>query len=481
MDGGKADFVYEFNGWRGRAESLDILRKSTSDEPEFRKYLWPVTVSHQPIGRDRRDPLQPRFFLTDVDLELKASDGNEAKLSVVETIVPVGVRQSVFAFDLDTIVYAEHGAGVGTRAERVVRVVDDGGRPLAFRHKANEVLVELPEPAEPDRPVKLHFEIEGDFLVRPGGDSFWELGVWSWFPLPELGGQFYTFHALIRVKKPFVPFAPGVTVRRAVEGDDNVLETRVDKPIQFAVILAGKYEVAEEVRSGVTIRVATYAMSNPRGVKQLTNLAQTVIEYYQEFLGPFPFPEFNIIEINDYGFGQAPPGTMFITSEAFNPLLGNMNQLFSQGINERFAHEIAHQYWGHVVKMPSHEEQWLTEAFAEYCAAIFLKTHRDPSVYKTLEKHWKRRADFANEVAPIALANQIYGTLPFLVLFQIGFLYTGLLSNRAANAALQIHGGYGYMEEYAISRLYRDQKILEIGEGTNEVQRMVIARNLGLP
>ena len=59
-------------------------------------------------------------------------------------------------------------------------------------------------------------------------------------------------------------------------------------------------------------------------------------------------------------------------------------------------------------------------------------------------------------------------------------LYTGLLSNRAVNAALQIHGGYGFMEEFAISRLYRDQKILEIGEGTNEVQRMVIAKYLGL-
>jgi alkylation response protein AidB-like acyl-CoA dehydrogenase len=58
-------------------------------------------------------------------------------------------------------------------------------------------------------------------------------------------------------------------------------------------------------------------------------------------------------------------------------------------------------------------------------------------------------------------------------------LYTGELSHRAANAALQTHGGYGFMDEYAISRLYRDQKILEIGEGTNEVQRMVIAKHLG--
>jgi len=59
-------------------------------------------------------------------------------------------------------------------------------------------------------------------------------------------------------------------------------------------------------------------------------------------------------------------------------------------------------------------------------------------------------------------------------------LYTGELSGRVAGVALQLHGGAGFMEESAISRLYRDQKVLEIGEGTNEVQRMVIARLLGL-
>jgi short-chain 2-methylacyl-CoA dehydrogenase len=69
---------------------------------------------------------------------------------------------------------------------------------------------------------------------------------------------------------------------------------------------------------------------------------------------------------------------------------------------------------------------------------------------------------------------------PFALAAAQAKLFTGELSHRAVNAALQIHGGYGFMEESAIARLYRDQKILEIGEGTNEVQRMVIARNLGL-
>jgi short/branched chain acyl-CoA dehydrogenase len=68
---------------------------------------------------------------------------------------------------------------------------------------------------------------------------------------------------------------------------------------------------------------------------------------------------------------------------------------------------------------------------------------------------------------------------PFAQAAAMAKLYTGELAHRVANHALQIHGGYGFMDEYAISRFYRDQKVLEIGEGTNEVQRLVIARHLG--
>jgi short/branched chain acyl-CoA dehydrogenase len=59
-------------------------------------------------------------------------------------------------------------------------------------------------------------------------------------------------------------------------------------------------------------------------------------------------------------------------------------------------------------------------------------------------------------------------------------LYSGEISRKVVNEALQIHGGYGFMDEYPVSRMYRDQKINEIGEGTNEVQRLVIARLMGL-
>ncbi|MFL5821148.1 MAG: acyl-CoA dehydrogenase family protein [Solirubrobacteraceae bacterium] len=58
-------------------------------------------------------------------------------------------------------------------------------------------------------------------------------------------------------------------------------------------------------------------------------------------------------------------------------------------------------------------------------------------------------------------------------------LKTGRLAVRAAEEAVQIHGGYGYIEEYPVCRFYRDAKILTIGEGTDEVQQIVIARALG--
>jgi butyryl-CoA dehydrogenase len=60
-------------------------------------------------------------------------------------------------------------------------------------------------------------------------------------------------------------------------------------------------------------------------------------------------------------------------------------------------------------------------------------------------------------------------------------LYTTEAAVTATRMATQVHGGYGFMDETPVSRFYRDAKILEIGEGTSEIQRLVISRSLGLP
>src|SRR6185436_19207533 len=119
-----------------------------------------------------------------------------------------------------------------------------------------------------------------------------------------------------------VPIAPGNTIARREEGDYNVVENVIDKPVQFTMIQAGKYNMSETKHGDRIIRVSTYGLSNARASKQLTDLAFGFIDYYEFFLGPFPWKEFNIIQVNTYGYGQAPPATMFITNEAFDSTFG---------------------------------------------------------------------------------------------------------------------------------------------------------------
>ena len=57
-------------------------------------------------------------------------------------------------------------------------------------------------------------------------------------------------------------------------------------------------------------------------------------------------------------------------------------------------------------------------------------------------------------------------------------LYASEMAMRVTTEAIQIHGGYGYIKEYDVERFFRDAKILEIGEGTSEIQRIIISREI---
>ncbi|MGW2344018.1 acyl-CoA dehydrogenase family protein [Streptomyces sp. NPDC001661] len=77
-------------------------------------------------------------------------------------------------------------------------------------------------------------------------------------------------------------------------------------------------------------------------------------------------------------------------------------------------------------------------------------------------------------------ASRLVSGEPFKKEAALAKLYSSTVAVDNAREATQIHGGYGFMNEYPVARMWRDSKILEIGEGTSEVQRMLIARELGL-
>jgi alkylation response protein AidB-like acyl-CoA dehydrogenase len=106
---------------------------------------------------------------------------------------------------------------------------------------------------------------------------------------------------------------------------------------------------------------------------------------------------------------------------------------------------------------------------------------------KTLSEFQITQFKLADMAMKIELArNMVYKAAwlkdqgrPFTKEASMAKLYASEISMEVADEAIQIHGGYGYMKEYEVERYMRDAKLLEIGEGTSEVQRMVIAKQIG--
>lgn len=404
INGKHEGFQYLYDPVQEDREGLGLVRVRHTTTYEFLEY---TPLSSIPIGWSERAFHAPPFSLAHVDLDLRASSGDGVEYMVTETLVANRDGFKAVALELRSRFLDWNGAGkTQARHLQVVKVENEAGQALQFHHADDQIVVILPKAMRLGERVKLRFSLKGDILIHRRKDEYWELGVTSWFPQPALGGQYYTMAATIRVPEPYVPLASGSTVSRTKENGMNVLRVKLDKPTQFFTVMGGNYKLFEKTKGNRTIRVATYAMENSRS-ETMASLAEKIIEFYETILGPFPYPEFTIIQKNEYGHGQAPPGMMLITNEAFSPTMGLINQFFSQGVNHRFAHEIAHQYWAHHIKMGSDEEQWITESFAEFCSALVIRVAKGDAWYHGMAREWRSRAEESAPFCTIPLVNRL--------------------------------------------------------------------------
>ena len=393
-------------------ETLQVLLRPSTRVGRFSDLIYPVPLSTQAIGRGNRSNPPVRALLTAVDVDLTGNMKEEATLVVTETIVPQKTPLKAIRFGLWKSLFMDMASR--DRHLNLRSITDEGGRKLSFDHTdSDDLIVGLAEPAPAGRPLKLRFEIDGNFLYRQDKTNYWELGISPWFPWLRMHEHAFTFHSVIKVEKPFTVFASGKNVRRQEEGNHNVIETIVDKPVSYIAILAGKYQYSEEVRKGVMIRVASFISKNEQAYKRIRDVAEATIDYYPFFLGPFPFDEITVIEKDTDGtfaYGQAPVGIVFITSEAFKPLNREVNHLVG-GVNSRFAHEMAHMYFGSAVRRASSEDQWLDESFADYAAALFRKAGKKGAAeFEEEFVAWKSAARDAAGHTSIPMANRLRNT-----------------------------------------------------------------------
>lgn len=407
VDGGRADLRLTvdpvIDGEEHLASVIDMSRYTTLLRGE--KTLHRLAV--QPVDREWWERVPAVATAVHEEISVENTEGRWVEVTTRTTVRAERSGVSLWVADL---------ADFTTDGEEILPIevasVQVDGEPAAWVHHGGELLVALGRTLAGGDTAVVEVSNAGELAIRPNKDSYWYLRTWPWYPQPPLDAEMASLEIEVRSPDPFVPFASGDTVERRRENGVHVLRTRTDKPVQFPVVAAGKYHVFTETFEGTACTVATYAFGKERPAKVLQDLFFSAADTFEAFFGvPYPFAEVSVVEVNSWGWGQAPPGIIFITQEAYNPISDTVSRFYSQGVNARFVHEVAHTWWAHVIKMPTYEEQWLTESFADYAAALAMQAmqegKRGEREFKTTLREWRANAQDVGAGGSIYLANHL--------------------------------------------------------------------------
>lgn len=459
---GKDDFLLSVDPLVERQEWLgQIARIPRADSVLDAGRHYTREVAAQPIGRDWWQTAPAALVTVHQGLQIDNDQKPEKRHVTVTSasrVQATGAPAGVWTVSLSDRVTDDYNRAFPVR----VSTVEVNGKPADYLFRNGNLLVALDPPLAKDQTAEIRVVHDGDYAIRYGGDNFWSLGTWSWFPTPPLNAWLATHELEVRVPEPLSVFASGTTVAKESRDGYTVVRTRLDQPMQWPVIAAGKYFAYQQRQDDVEISVASYARPAEKSVKRLANNFFAARECYQNlFKVPFPFSEVEVVEVNTWGFGQAPPGVIFITQEAFNSTLEDNDRLFSRGVNGRYIHEIAHSYWPHVAKMNAPEENWTSESFADYTAAVCLdalaKGRGDFSLKSSIAE-WKGRTQDLADGTSLYLANHHASTDFFDAIEYQNLLYAkGPLVLHALRLELQRQAGSeakGDQQFWALLRAY---------------------------
>lgn len=300
-------------------------------------------------------------------------------------------------------------------ALRVTRVALDG-KDVAFiqesRKEDGSFYVILPSPVQKDEKHQLTFEYEGNKVVeKAGGGTFYVRARDSWYPNPNAFGEHSTFDLTFKVPKRYTLVSVGKLVKEWKEGNSAATHWVSETPLAVAGFNYGDFKRKARTDETAKYSFETYASSQapdylnggPDGItltpssmaESAMTDAQNAIRTLQPYFGPLPYGRIAITQQPDFSFGQSWPSLVYLPVSAFLDstrrwqLLGQSAFKFANFIEEVTPHEVAHQWWGHVVSWASYHDQWLSEGFADFSAGLYLQFVE--SKPERFLKYWDRQ------------------------------------------------------------------------------------------
>lgn len=303
---------------------------------------------------------------------------------------------------------------------RVARVTL-AGRDVHFiqeqRKQDGSFYVVLPEPMVKGREYKVAIEYQGNKVVEDAGGGNFAVGArTSWYPSVNAFNDRATFDLTFKVPQKYTLVGVGTLAKESREGDFAVSQWVSQIPLAVAGFNYGLFKKKEITDADTKYKIEGYAtaelpdyLRNRRTMSGVTagdmitpshltdNAivdAQNSMRIFTHWFGEAPYGRIAITQQPQANFGQSWPTLVYLPLISFLDstqrymLLNRVSSRLTEFIQEVTPHEVAHQWWGHIVGWASYHDQWLSEGFADFSASLFLQaTEKKPDKYL---HYWER-------------------------------------------------------------------------------------------
>ena len=447
-------------GFSPQSEHEHYLGSSETTDARTRRYLitwnsWHVSSDYGPKGHYLRNPDTegPRLYrVKHNEMSLDMRNTKEVAWDSRLLVEPrVGGLRGL-RFDLDNNAsFLSRWDDRSFNPVEVLSVSDASGQPLDYRHRKDQLIVMLPRPTTAGEPLTIRVTGRAEVIYQITAESYGLMQV-SWYPQEGFAAGRSSFRWTIRVPRPYLITGSGRVIRDFEDAETKQIgvELACDDRVSFPWIIFGRFQKAESTytseESGRTIPLSIHSfptmtvpitdretlddlglttpitVSLTAPVKKVNGFfdeGKQILKLYEKIYGPYPYEALHIAQMGPFlGFGQAPQGFVQLTGEAFMsaaPVVRVGDAIMTLELGDFFhgffAHEIAHQWWGHQIGGASRDDEWLSEAFAEYAAGIFVKEYQGAKRFQRKLEGWKSRAKISDGEAPIAAANTLFGVV----------------------------------------------------------------------
>ena len=325
---------------------------------------------------------------------------------------------------LTALTDGERMLGIGLLPDLRVSRVLLGEKEIDFiqedKKKDASFYVILPEALTKGRKYKLTVEYQGEKVLQDaGGGNFAIAARTSWYPNVNTFKDRATFDLTFKVPKQFTLVSVGKKVKEWQDGDYAASQWVSETPLAVAGFNYGKFKMQELTDETTKYKIEGYAVAEmPDGLRntgiggmaptrligQSLQEAQNSMRIFTHFFGPLPYGRIAITQQPQASFGQSWPTLVYMPLLAYMDatqrwmLTGSINNRLSEFVDEVNSHEVAHQWWGHIVGWSSYRDQWLSEGFAFFSAGLYLKmTEPKPDKYLNYWRHAQEEITKKNE------------------------------------------------------------------------------------